>query len=229
MVIPSTPLTPREPLAAARPYVEVYGASLALNATLKTVLLCLSLVALGLIVMNIRTLRRLEAFKPLVIRIDEVGRAQAVAYDVLTYRPVGQAPELKYFLVQFVTKHFARIRATTRQQYAESLYFLDSALADATMARDQQDHALEQFLAGAGDEVGIEVKNVTLDGLTGPTYTAGVDFERVVLGAGSSERRRETAVARITFVLRDQVPNAVIPINPFGLAITSIRVDQAFR
>lgn len=229
MVIPSASLTPREPLEAARPYVEIYGAALALNATLKAVLLCVSLVALGLVVMNVRTLRRLEAFKPLVIRIDEVGRAQAVAYDSLTYRPAGQAPELKYFLVQFVTKHFARIRATTRQQYAESLYFLDSALADATMARDQQDHALEQFLAGTGDEVGIEVRNVTLDGLAGPTYTAGVDFERVVLGAAASERRRETAVARITFVLRDQVPNAVIPVNPLGLAITSIRVDQAFR
>jgi type IV secretion system protein VirB5 len=207
----------------------VYGASLALNTTLKTVLLCVSLVALGLLVMNVRTLRRLESFKPLVIRIDEVGRAQAVAYDALSYRPVGQAPELKYFLVQFVTKHFARVRATTRQQYAESLYFLDGALADATMARDQQDRALEQFLAGAGDEVAIEVRNVTLDGLTGPTFTAGVDFERVVLGAGAAERRRETAVARITFVLRDQIPNAAIPVNPLGLAITSIRVDQAFR
>ena len=97
------------------------------------------------------------------------------------------------------------------------------------MARDQQDRALEQFLAGAGDEVAIEVRNVTLDGLTGPTFTAGVDFERVVLGGGASERRRETAVARITFVLRDQIPNAAIPVNPLGLAITSIRVDQAFR
>jgi type IV secretory pathway component VirB8 len=229
MVTPSASLARREPLEATRPYVEVYGASLALNATLKTVLLCVSLVALGLLVMNVRTLRRLESFKPLVIRIDEVGRAQAVAYDALSYRPVGQAPELKYFLVQFVTKHFARVRATTRQQYAESLYFLDGALADATMARDQQDHAVEQFLTGAGEEIAIEVRNVTLDGLTGPTYTAGVDFDRIVLGAAAAERRRETAVARITFVLRDQVPNAAIPVNPLGLAITSIRVDQAFR
>ena len=60
-------------------------------------------------------------------------------YDTLTYKPVGQAPELKYFLMQFVTKHFGRIRATVKQQYAESFYFLDAALADATMASDQQD------------------------------------------------------------------------------------------
>ena len=47
-------------------------------------------------------------------------------YNTLTYRPQGQAPELKYFLTQFVTKHFARIRSTVKQQYAESLFFLDA-------------------------------------------------------------------------------------------------------
>jgi type IV secretory pathway component VirB8 len=57
-----------------------------------------------------------------------------------------------------------------------------------------------------------------------------VDFERIVYGMGSRQpRRRETAVARVTFVLRDQIPNAVIPVNPLGLAVTHVRVDQAFR
>ena len=130
---------------------------------------------------------------------------------------MGQAPELKYFLIQFVTKHYGRIRATVKQQYAESFYFLDAALADATMASDQQDQAIEQFLAGAGDEIEIQVRNVTLESLETPPYTASVDFDRVYYGAGHrQERRRETAVARITFVLRDQIPNAVIPVNPAG-------------
>jgi type IV secretory pathway component VirB8 len=57
-----------------------------------------------------------------------------------------------------------------------------------------------------------------------------VDFDRVYYGPGSRQPRlRETAVARITFVLRDQIPNAVIPVNPLGLAVTYFRVDQAFR
>ena len=60
-------------------------------------------------------------------------------YDTLTYQPQGQAPELKYFLTQFVTKHFARMRATVKERYAESLYFLDAALADATIAQNQRD------------------------------------------------------------------------------------------
>jgi type IV secretion system protein VirB5 len=215
---------------AKRRYVELYGSALVLNTYLKIALLCVSLVAVGLLVLNFRTVRRVEGFKPLVIRIDDVGRAQAVQYDALTYKPVGQAPELKYFLIQFVTKHYSRIRATVKQQYAESFYFLDAALADATMASDQQDTSIERFLGGAGDEIDIEVRNVTLESLTSTPYTASVDFDRVYYGAGTRrERLRETAVARITFVLRDQIPNAVIPVNPLGLAITHVRVDQAFR
>src|SRR5688572_31116279 len=41
--------------------------------------------------LNFRTQARYENLKPLVIRIDDVGRAQAVQYDSLTYRPSGQA------------------------------------------------------------------------------------------------------------------------------------------
>jgi type IV secretory pathway component VirB8 len=36
-------------------------------------------------------------------------------------------------------------------------------------------------------------------------------------------------VAQLTFVLKDQVPNAIVPVNPLGLAITYFRVDQAFK
>jgi type IV secretion system protein VirB5 len=229
MTVPSSRQIP--PLEdAKRQYVELYGSALVLNTYLKIALLCVSLVAVGLVLLNLRTQRRLETLKPLVIRIDDIGRAQAVQYDTLTYTPVGQAPELKYFLIQFVTKHYGRMRATVKQQYAESFYFLDAALAEATMASDQQDQAIEQFLSGAGDEVEIEVRNVTLESLEAPPYTASVDFDRLLYTAGTRrERRRETAVARITFVLRDQIPNAVIPVNPLGLAITNVRVDQAFR
>jgi type IV secretion system protein VirB5 len=229
MTVPSSyQLPPLED--AKRQYVELYGSALVLNTYLKVALLCVSVVAGGLVVLNLRTQRHLEGFKPLVIRIDDVGRAQAVQYDALTYKPVGQAPELKYFLIQFVTKHYSRIRATVKQQYAESFYFLDAAVADATLANDKRDSDIERFLGGAGDEIEIQVRNVTLESLAASPYTASVDFDRVYYGAGTRrERQRETAVARITFVLRDQIPNAVIPVNPLGLAITHVRVDQAFR
>lgn len=215
---------------AKRQYVELFGSALVLNTYLKIALLCVSLIALGLLVLNFRTVKKYEQLKPLVIRIDDVGRAQAVQYDDLTYRPQGQAPELKYFLTQFITKHFARIRSTLKQQYAESLFFLDAGLADATIAQHQRDHAIEEFLSGTDDEVEIVVKNVTLDELQTPPYKASVDFEKVSYGLGNrQERKRETFVAQFTFMLRDQIPNAMVLVNPLGLTITYFRVDQAFK
>ena len=57
-----------------------------------------------------------------------------------------------------------------------------------------------------------------------------VEFDKVLIGYGNSQpRRRETHVAQVTFVLRSQIPNAVIPVNPLGLTITYVRVDQAFK
>src|SRR5579871_2832279 len=162
---------------AKRQYVELFGSALVLNTYLKIALLCVSLIAVGLLVLNFRTQAKYEHVKPLVIRIDDIGRAQAVPYDTLTYRPQGQAPELKYFLVQFVTKHFARRRATVKQEYAESLYFLDAGLADATIAQDQRTQTIEKFLSTAGEETDIDVKNVTLDDLTTTPYKALVEFD----------------------------------------------------
>ena len=215
---------------AQRQYVELFGSALVLNTYLKIALLCVSLVAVGLLVLNFRTQAKHDHVKPLVIRIDDVGRAQAVQYDTLTYRPQGQAPELKYFLVQFVIRHFARRRASVKQDYAESLYFLDAALADATIAQDQRTQAIEKFLMNGGDETDIDVKNVALDDLKTPPYKGVVDFDKVYSSLGShQERARDTFVAQITFVLRDQVPAAVVPVNPLGLTITYVRVDQAFK
>lgn len=215
---------------ARRQYVELFGSALVMNTYLKIALLGVSVVAIGLLVLNFRTFKKYESLKPLVIRIDDIGRAQAVQYDTLTYQPQGQAPELKYFLTHFVTQHFARMRATVKERYAQSLYFLDAALADATIAQNQRAQTIESFLAGNGDEIEVQVKNVTLDELKAAPYKATVDFEKVYYGQGGrQEKKRETFVAQITFVLRDQIPNALVLVNPLGLTITYFRVDQAFQ
>jgi type IV secretory pathway TrbF-like protein len=212
----------------ARPrYVEHYGSTLVMNRYLKVALLCLSLVTVALVGLTIATQRTYAHVKPLVIRIDDVGHATAVTYDSLTYTP--QAPELKYFLVQFITKHYSRMRATVRQQYAESLYFLDGRLADATMDANKKSGVIERFLASGGEEIDIRVKNVTLEDLRQPPYRATVEFDQVHLAPVTrAELRRDTFVAHVVFVLRDQIDNARIPINPLGLTITYFREDQAF-
>jgi type IV secretion system protein VirB5 len=204
-----------------------YAATVVLNRYLRVALVSVSLVAVGVTALSLWMVRAARTVKPLVIRIDEVGRATAVSYDALAYTP--QAPELKYFLVQFVTKHYSRMRATVREQYAESLYFLDGRLADATMEANKKSGAIERFLTGASDEIEVHVKNVTLEDLRQPPYRAAVEYDRVSLSPASrAETKRETYLAHVVFVMKDHVENARIPINPLGLTIIYVREDQAF-
>jgi hypothetical protein len=121
------------------------------------------------------------------------------------------------------------MRATVRQQFAESLYFLDGRLADATIEAHKRAGTIERFLTSGTEEIDVRVKNVTLEDLRRPPYRATVDFDQVVISpATHAEVRRETYVAHVVFVLDDHVDNARIPINPLGLRITYFRQDQAF-
>jgi type IV secretory pathway TrbF-like protein len=215
--------------SAKRQFVEVYGSALILNTYLKIALVLVSLIALGLIGLNVYTTTRYAQIKPLVIRIDDVGRAEAVAYDATRYAP--QPPELRYFLTQFVVKHFSRIRATVQREYPDSLLFLEPTLADATIAQNGQSRTLETFLTTpSADEVDVVVQNVSLSELTTAPFKASVSFQKVFYTPGTRhERARETYVAQIDFVLRDRVPNEFVRVNPLGLQIAYFRVDQAFE
>ena len=222
-------LNPKTLENAKRQFVELYGSALVMNTYLKIALLLMSLLALGLLALNFRTQTKYANLKPLVVRIDEVGRAEAVQYDASAYRP--QAPELRYFLTQFVVKHFSRMRATVERDYADSLFFLDPTLADATIAQNEQSRALETFVANpSAEETDIAVQNVSLSELAKPPYKAAVSFQKVLYAPGTrSERTRETYVAQVDFVMRDHVPNEFVRVNPLGLQITYFRVDQAFE
>ena len=222
-------LNPKTLENAKRQFVELYGSALVMNTYLKIALVLIALLALGLLALNFRTQANYTNLKPLVVRIDDVGRAEAVQYDASAYRP--QAPELRYFLRQFVVKHFSRIRATVQREYSDSLFFLDPALADATIAQNEQSRAMETFLTNpSADEVDIAVQNVSLSELSKPPFKASVSFQKVVYAPGTrAERARETYVAQVDFVMRDHVPNGFVRVNPLGLQITYFRVDQAFE
>jgi type IV secretory pathway TrbF-like protein len=212
--------------SARRQFVELYGSSLVMNTYLKIALLGMTLVAFGLIYLNLRTSQALRSTRPLVIRIDEIGRATPVPGAALEYHP--QAAELKYFLVQFVTDHYARIRATVKDSYARSLYFLDARLADATIDANRKSKLIERFLTESSEEIDVLVKNVALEDLRQPPYRATVDFDKIYYARDHVELRREAYVGQFVFEVKDRVPNAVIPINPLGLTITYFREDQAF-
>jgi len=212
---------------AKRLFVELYGSALVMNTYLKIALVLVSLVAAGLLALNFYTAARYSQVRPLVIRIDEVGRAEAVSYDASTYQP--EPPELRYFLTQFVVKHFSRLRATVQREYPESLLFLDPTLADATIAHNDQSRVLETFLTNpSADEVDIVVQNVSLSELTKPPYKASVSFQKVLYTPGTRHERTRQ-IAQIDFVIRDHVPNEFVRVNPLGLQVSYFRVDQAFE
>lgn len=222
-------VSPKTLESAKHQFVELYGSALVMNTYLKIALVLMSLVALGLTALNFHTASKYATVKPLVVRIDDIGRAEAVQYDATAYHP--QAPELRYFLTQFVVKYFSRIHATVQQEYPDSLLFLDPALATATIAQDEQGRAIEKFLTDPSqDEVDVAVRNVSLSELTKAPFKAAVTFEKVFLTPGArTEHARRTYVAQVDFVMRAQVPNEFVPVNPLGLQITYFRVDQAFE
>ena len=222
-------LSPKTLDNAKRQFVELYGSALVMNTYLKIALVLVSFVALGLLALNFHTSARYSQVKPLVIRIDDVGRAEAVEYDATRYQP--QPPELRYFLTQFIVKHFSRIRATIQREYPDSLLFLEPPLADATIAQNEQSRVIETFLTNPStDEVDVAVQNVSLSQLTTIPFKAAVTFQKVYYTPGTRhERARETYVAQIDFVMRDHVPNEFVRVNPLGLQVAYFRVDQAFE
>ena len=223
-------LNPKTLENAKRQFVELYGSALVLNTYLKIALVLVSLVALGLLALNFHTAakyaQRQAAGHPDRRRRPGRGRRSTTPRR---YQP--QPPELRYFLTQFVVKHFSRIRATVQREYPDSLLFLEPALADATIAQNDQSRVIETFLTNpSADEVDIVVQNVSLSELTTPPFKAAINFQKVLYTPGTRhERGRETYVAQVDFVLRDHVPNAFVRVNPLGLQITYFRVDQAFE
>jgi type IV secretory pathway TrbF-like protein len=214
--------------AAKRQFVELYGSTAVMNTYLKIAVLALCGVCLGLVSLQFKTYQLLRNVKPLVIRINDLGRAEAVSYSDLEYHP--QEGEIKYFLIQFVEQHYGRMRATVKENYARSLYFLDGRLADALIEANKKSNTIEGFLAGQSEEIEIRVKNVSIEDLRSPPYRATVDFEKIYSSpTDHMEIRREKYVGNFVFIVKDRVPNAMIPVNPLGLTITYFREDQAFQ
>jgi type IV secretion system protein VirB5 len=212
---------------AKRQFVELYGSVEVMNTYLKIALLGLTAVAVGLIALNFKTSQTFHNIKPPVIRIDGLGRAE-VDYASVDYHP--QEPEIRYFLIQFVQQYYGRMRATVKENYTRSLYFLDGRLANAAIEANKKTKAIETFMASPVEEIDIQVKNVAIEDLRKPPYKATVDFEKVYYAAADhSELRREKYIASFVFTLKDHVPNAMIPVNPLGFTITYFREDQAFQ
>jgi type IV secretion system protein VirB5 len=167
--------------------------------------------------------------KPLVIRIDELGRAQAVSYDTFAYKPEDK--EAKYFLTQFCQLYYRRNRYTINDDFTKALYFLDGKLATDIIADYKKNRVLENFLDNpSAPEVDIDVQQVALEPMDKPPYKASVDLYMIQYSpADHSVLKKTLCTASFVFMFRNNVPSQLIPINPLGLTITSFREDEAFK
>jgi type IV secretory pathway TrbF-like protein len=214
---------------AKRLYLEQYGDPMVTNTYLKIALTLVSLIAVGLLVLDLKTIRTFENFRPLVIRIDDLGRAEAINYHNLEYKP--QDAEAKYFVSQFCSLYYRRNRYTIQDDFSKALYFLDGKLADGILDAYRKDDIIKKFLMNTSTaEIDIEVKKVALEDMQTPPFKARVDFYMVYYSpADHSEIKRDLYTANFVFVFKSKVPNELIPINPLGVAITYFREDQAFK
>jgi type IV secretory pathway component VirB8 len=215
--------------AAKQLYAEQFGDAIVTNTYLKIALLVMSFVAGGLIYANLKTVRMVENFKPLVIRINDIGRAEAVRYDTLGYKP--QAAEIKYFLSEFCRVYYGRNRYTVRDNFKQSLMFMEAQLANSVAEAYRKNKTIENYLQDpTARDIDIELAKVSIEDLRSAPYKATVDFYEIAYSpADHVESKRTLYTAHFVFLFRDSVPNDLIQVNPLGLAVTYFREDEAFK
>jgi len=213
---------------AAERYLEQYGDPLVMNTYLKITILVLAAITLMLSALVFRSQKALADIHPLVVRIDDVGHAEAVDYRDFTYRP--KEAENKYYLSRWTELYLSRNRYTIQRDFTNSLYFLNADVQRAVLEDYRKNKTIETFIRDMTiPYVDIEVKNVILDDLRQSPYSARIEFLKIYTNPSDhSEIKRERWTASVTYVFRDAVQNGEIQVNPLGLTIVKFRSDQAF-
>ena len=223
----ATKATPTITRAAER-YLEQYGDPLVMNTYLKVTILALVVICLALAALVFKSQKALASMRPLIVRINDVGRAEAIDYRNFQYRP--QEAENKYYLTRWAELYFSRNRFTIERDQTDSLYFLNGDVQRAVIAEEQKGKIIQTYRNDSTlPYVDVEVKNIVLDDLRQSPYSARIEFEKVYTNpADHTELKRERWVASVTYVFRDNVKNNELAVNPLGLTIVRFRADQAF-
>jgi len=213
---------------AAERYLEQYGDPLVMNTYLKVTILCLVVVCLALAALVYKSQKALINTHPLIVRINDVGRAEAIDYRNFQYRP--QEAENKYYLSRWAELYFNRNRFTIERDQTNALYFLNSDVQRAVIDQERKDNIILTYRNDSTlPYVDVEIKNVVLDDLRLSPYSARIEFEKVYTNpADHTELKRERWTASVTYVFRENVKNNELAVNPLGLTIVRFRADQAF-
>jgi type IV secretion system protein VirB5 len=230
-------LTPEQVLLTDHIGNEVYASHYAERKAYRLIIGCGTFLLLGSMGLNLSLARR-----PVVnryIRIDEMGRAQAIQYSDLSYSP--REGEVRTYLMDWANYRYTINRDTIAKKYPLNYYFLSEALASQLMTEDNQNHLASQVVGGQIEQSDVDVKNVTITSMAQETVqgavmargTALVAIDRLYSPLHSREPRTEHWMLSVTYYLNPRQVSEqarIYPqyefINPLGLTITEFHENR---
>ena len=173
------------------------------------------------------------------IRIDDVGRAQAIVYSDLNYSP--REGEVRTYLTDWANYRYTVSKDTIAKKYPLNYYFLSQQLAAQMMNQDNTDHLISQVTAGQVEQSDVDVRNVTITSMSDEQVqgvrmskgTALIDIDKLYSARNSREPRTEHWMLSVTYYLNPkQVSDQarIFPqfetINPLGMTITEFHENR---
>lgn len=231
------PLSPEQSLLADRIGNEVYASHYAERKAYRLILTCGTVVLLASLGMNLALAHRPSTNR--YIRIDEMGRAQAIQYSDLSYSP--REGEVRTYLNDWANYRFTVNRDVIAKKYPLNYYFLSQALATRLMNDDNQNHLVSQVTAGQIESSDVQVQNVTITSMSEEMVqgakiargTALMAVDRFYSAQNSREPRTEHWLLSVTYYLNPKQvsdQSRVYPqyefINPLGLTITEFHENR---
>lgn len=216
---------------------EVYASHYAERKLSRFVIAALSIALLG----SFATIVSLSK-KPMVnryVRIDEMGRAQAIQYTDLQYSP--REGEVRTYLTDWANYRFTLNKETVAKKYPLNYYFLSQPLATRFMGEDNNEHKISQIMSGQAEQSEVDVRNVTITAMSEETVqgvtlargTALVNLDKLYSSRTSQAPRTEHWMLAVTYYINPLQVNQqsrIFPqfetINPLGLTITEFHESR---
>ena len=212
-----------KPKADAREFADVWGELLHSGRWYRSLTAFLALVNVLLVVTVVIVVTAPDPL-PLVVRVDDVGRAQVVDYQVDRAELDQNSPVVASFLNEFVVNHYSRRTALGSERWQRSLVYLSPDLQAEAYDRDVQ--GLSDFIADeSSPEFFIEDIIVRVVPQPEPPYRAEVIFDRVEL-FNRRELSRERLTVSLQFVFAESVPDEVVLINPLGIVVVFLDAQR---
>ena len=208
---------------AAREFAEIWGEQMHAARHLRVVTGALAVVIVLLAVALVRVAWAPPP-KPIVVRVDEVGRAEAVSYEAMEAQADPLDPTTGYFLHRFVVDHYGRRQGTVQEYWTRSLRFLTPDVANAAFA--SQSESVAMVAAGlAGEELVVEDVSVRI--LPQPTepHGAAATFDLIRMRAGQAQARESWSVS-MQFRFLPEIPGELVVWNPMGIVISFLQGDR---